>query len=186
MSQSAAVYALCFVVFLTAVAAFQDLRTGLIPNRVVLAGAIVGLGVSWTSAAVSGGGSGLLSAVGLSLLGLVLVGAVPMLLYRAGGIGGGDVKLLATVGAVLGPYMGLEAELYSFSLTLLYAPARLIWEGKLLTSMRTIGLLVATPLIPRRLRKPQVQPSELTSFRFGPAIFLGTLIVTVLRLSSLT
>jgi prepilin peptidase CpaA len=185
MSQSA-VYSLCFVVILTGVAAFQDLRTGLITNRIVLAGAIVGLAVSWTSAAVSGGGSGLLSAVGLSLFGLLLVGAVPMLLYRAGGIGGGDVKLLATVGAVLGPYMGLEAELYAFSLTLLYAPARLIWEGKLLTSMRTIGQLAVTPLIPRRLRKPRVEVTELTSFRFGPAIFLGTLLVTAVRLSSLT
>lgn len=185
MSQSA-VYSLGFVVILTAVAAVQDLRTGLIPNRVVLAGAIVGLLVSWSSAAVSGGVSGLLGAIGLSLLGLALVGAVPMLLYRAGGIGGGDVKLLATVGAVLGPYMGLETELYAFSLTLLYAPARLIWEGKLLASMRTMGQLAVAPLIPRRLRKPRVAAAELTSFRFGPAIFLGTVLVVVLRLSSLT
>jgi Flp pilus assembly protein protease CpaA len=57
MSQSA-VYSLCFVVILTGVAAFQDLRTGLITNRIVLAGVIVGLTVSWTSAAVSGGVAG--------------------------------------------------------------------------------------------------------------------------------
>jgi prepilin peptidase CpaA len=184
MSQPA--LSLCFVVLLTAVAALQDLRTGLIPNRVVLVGVIGGLAISWTSAALSGGGSAVLSAAGLSVLGLVLVGAVPLLLYRAGGIGGGDVKLLAAVGAVLGPFVGLEAELYAFSVTLLYAPARLIWEGQLLASMRTIGRLVALPFVPRRMRKPEVEPSELTSFRFGPAIFLGTLVVTLLRISNFT
>lgn len=181
-----ALYSLCFVVLLTAFAALQDLRTGLIPNRIVLAGVVIGLAISWTSAAYSGGGSGLLNAAGLSLLGLVLVGAVPMLLYRAGGIGGGDVKLLAAVGAVLGPFVGLEAEVYAFSVTLLYAPARLIYEGKLLASMRTIGLLVARPFIPERKRSVEVDPADMTSFRFGPAIFFGTLIVTLLRLTNLT
>jgi len=185
MSQPA-LYSLGFVVLLTAVAAYQDLRTGLISNRIVLVGTAVGLTLSWAFAAYSGGGSGLLSAIGLSLLGAVLVGAVPLLLYRAGGIGGGDVKLLAAVGGVLGPYVGLEAELYAFSLTVLYAPARLIWEGKLLSSMRTIGRLVVIPLIPRSARKPEPQVAELTSFRFGPAIFLGVLLTAAVRLSSLT
>jgi prepilin peptidase CpaA len=185
MSQPA-LYLLCFVVLLTAVAAFQDLRTGLISNRIVLIGAAVGLTLSWVSAAYGGGGAGLLTAVGLSLLGAALVGAVPLLLYRAGGIGGGDVKLLAAVGGVLGPYVGLEAELYAFSLTVLYAPARLIWEGKLLSSMRTIGRMVVVPFTPRRSRKPEAQPVELTSFRFGPAIFLGVLLAAAVRLSSLT
>lgn len=182
MSQPA-LYLLCFVVLLAAVAAVQDMRMGLISNRIVLVGTTVGLTFSWASAAYGGD---LLGAVGLSLLGAALVGAVPLLLYRAGGMGGGDVKLLTAVGAVLGPYIGLEAELYAFSLTLLYAPARLIWEGKLLSSMRTIGRLVKIPLTPRGSRKPEVQAAELTSFRFGPAIFLGVLIAAALRMSSLT
>lgn len=185
MSQPA-LYLLCFVVLLTAVAAFQDMRTGLISNRIVLIGAALGLTLSWASAAYGGGGAGLLSALGLSLLGAALVGAVPLLLYRAGGMGGGDVKLLAAVGGVLGPYVGLEAELYAFALTVLYAPARLLWEGKLLASMRTIGRMVVVPLTPRPARKQEVQPVELTSFRFGPAIFLGVLLAAAVRLSSLT
>jgi hypothetical protein len=60
---------------------------------------------------------------------------------------------------------GREAELYAFSLTLLSAQARLISEGKLLTSMGMIGQLAFAPLIPRRLRKPRVELTELTSFR---------------------
>jgi prepilin peptidase CpaA len=180
-----ALYSLCFVLLLCAVAAYQDLRTGLISNRIVVVGVTAGLVLSWGSAVYSGGFTGLLGAVGLSLAGLLLASAIPLLLYRAGGIGGGDVKLLAAVGSVLGPYVGLEAELYAFSLTLLYAPARLIWEGKLLTSMRTMGRLVATPFVPQRMRKPIVEAAELTSFRFGPAIFLGMLLVTALRISSL-
>jgi prepilin peptidase CpaA len=179
-------FTLGFALLLTAVAALCDLRTGLIPNRLVLIGGAIGLGLAWLAAAARGGWTALPSAVGLSALGLVLCALVPLLLYRTGGIGGGDVKLLAVVGAVLGPQLGLEAELYAFALTIVYAPARLIWEGKLLSSMKLVGQLAVSPLLPKAKRKPAIEPTALTSFRFGPAIFIGTLLVAVVRTTGLS
>jgi Flp pilus assembly protein protease CpaA len=44
----------------------------------------------------------------------VACGAVPLLLFRLKAIGGGDVKLLATVGAQLGPLLGLELSFAAF------------------------------------------------------------------------
>jgi prepilin peptidase CpaA len=177
-----AFYPLWFTVLLTCLAAIWDLRTGLIPNRLVLFGALLGLALRLGVAASSGG---FLGALALTAVGMALVSLVPLLLYRAGGIGGGDVKLLAVIGAVLGPFVGLEVELYAFAACLLYAPARLIWEGKLLHSMRSIGQLAVTAFVPRARRPQPIAASELTSFRFGPAIFAGALLAAGLRVGGL-
>jgi prepilin peptidase CpaA len=170
---------LALTLLLTAAAAVWDLRTGMIPNRLVAAGAALTLLCSFALAAP--GGLGALGRTGLSMLmGAVLVSIVPALLYRMGGLGGGDLKLLAVVGAALGPSLGLEAELYAFFVVLLYAPARLIFEGKLRRALTTSAALCLRPF----QRKPApLNTEELTEFRFGPAIFAGTLAVALLQLS---
>jgi prepilin peptidase CpaA len=175
-----AFYLLVFTVLLTGIAAVWDLRTGTIPNRLVVIGALSGLALRLGLAAASGEALTVLRALGGSVVGVALVSLVPLFLYRAGGIGGGDVKLLAVVGALLGPYPGLEVELYAFTATLIYAPARLIWDGSLVAAMRTIGQLVVTPFVPRGRRKPMAT-RELTSFRFGPAIFAGAVLTAGLQ-----
>lgn len=171
---------LLLAVALTGAAAIWDLRTGLIPNRLVGAGAIATILLSLAIAAPRGL-LGVLGALVSMIAGLVLVSIVPVLLYRMDGIGGGDVKLLAVVGAALGPYLGIEAELYAFMFVVLWAPARLLWEGKLIRTLRTSGLLLVRPLVPRHRRPEPARVEELTAFRFGPAIFAGTLAVAATR-----
>jgi prepilin peptidase CpaA len=175
-------WTLLLAVALTGAAAIYDLRTGLIPNRLVGLGAVATILLTVAIALPHGA-----SAVGRAALsmiaGLTLVSLVPALLYRMDGIGGGDVKLLAVVGAALGPYMGIEAELYAFASVVVWAPARLLWEGKLSQSLQTTGQLLFRPLMPRH-RRTLPGPAELTAFRFGPSIFTGTLAVLVLRLVS--
>lgn len=175
---------LLFAVVLTAAAALWDLRTGLIPNRLVAAGALGAL-LLHLALAAPGGPAAIGRALLLLALGMALVSLVPVLLYRMEGIGGGDVKLLAVVGAALGPYVGLAAELYAFAFVVLYAPARLLWEGKLIQTLRTTALLLVRPFIPRQRRPALAPAAELTSFRFGPAIFAGTLAAVLLRVSFL-
>lgn len=172
---------LLLAVVLTGAAAIWDLRTGLIPNRLVASGAIatvlLALAIA-TPRGLVGVGGALIS----MLIGLVLVSVIPVLLYRWDGIGGGDVKLLAVVGAALGPYAGVEAEMYAFMSVVLYAPARLLWEGKLIRTLRSSGLLLVRPLVPRHRRPEPAKAEELTSFRFGPSIFAGTLAVFIIQL----
>ena len=173
---------LLLAVVLTGVAAIWDLRTGLIPNRLVAAGAAATIVLTLAVAAprgLPGVGGALVS----MLAGLVIVSIIPLLLYRFDGIGGGDVKLLAVVGAALGPYMGIEAELYAFTFVVLYAPARLLYEGRLIRTLRTSGLLLVRPLVPQHRRPQPARPEELTAFRFGPAIFVGTLAVVAMRIA---
>lgn len=172
------IYTLASILVLTAIAAAWDLRTGEIPNRLVILGALASLvALVWTG--THGGGLGLLKLVLVMFAGAVLVTIVPALLYRAGGIGGGDLKLLAVVGAALGPFLGLEVELLAFCVATLYAPVRLIWDGKLVQSLKAIGQLAIRPLIPKNKRPPPIALEEMTALRFGPAIFLGALLTAL-------
>ena len=169
MSLSISLLPALFCVVLTGAAALYDLRTGLIPNWLVLTGAALLLPL------MAAASQGALARTGISLiLGVLLVSLVPALLYRLGGLGGGDLKLLAVVGAALGPQRGLEAELYAFTMVLFYAPLLLLWRGKLRESLRLGGSLMLRPFTPRSRRGPEPQPEQLTEFRFGPAIFAGT------------
>lgn len=81
--------------FVAIVATVTDLRSRRIPNWLVVPFLIVGMAVS----TVTGGWAGL----GRSVLGL-LAGAVALgLFYVVGGMGMGDVKLFAAIGAWIGP-----------------------------------------------------------------------------------
>jgi prepilin peptidase CpaA len=77
------------------VATFTDLRSRRIPNWLVLPFLLTGIVVSvWTQ-----GWSGLGQSLGGALLGLVIYGV----LFWMGGMGAGDVKLCAAIGAWVGP-----------------------------------------------------------------------------------
>ena len=167
-------YFLVAAAVIAAIAAASDLRTGEIPNWLTLGGLVIApfahivFGLVHrlpARMALYEGGS--------SLLGLVLCLIVPMILYRQDAIGGGDVKLLACIGALLQPRLGIETEMYSFFSAGLIAPAFLAYEGKLFRTIKNTILLTVNPLLPKKKRRV-VEPALLTWFRFGPAIFIGT------------
>jgi prepilin peptidase CpaA len=128
------------------------------------------------SGGVAGAGAGVLSAV----LGLIACAVVPLFLYRVGGIGGGDVKLLAVVGALVGPIWGLEAEFYSFGALILYAPARLAYDGRLLVTLANSMALIANAVLPKDKRR-SIAPELMTSLRFGPAVFVGSAVASFMH-----
>ena len=82
-------------VIVLAVATFTDLRNRRIPNWLVLPFLVVGIGASTLQHGWDGLGQ---SFAGLAL-GLLLYG----LLFWMGGMGAGDVKLAAAIGAWIGP-----------------------------------------------------------------------------------
>jgi prepilin peptidase CpaA len=113
-----------------------------------------------------------LAAVGLSLAGLGLCSAVPLFMWWKGAIGGGDVKLFAALGALLGPSFGFEAELYVFVLAALLAPAKLAYDGVLWRSLRNAFALVAN-LLWKQHDRAAVEPALVSWFRLGPCFALG-------------
>jgi prepilin peptidase CpaA len=93
------------VLLLGAIACVCDLRTRRIPNLLTFGGAALALAYStWV-----GGVSGLFTSAGGWLVGAGLF--LPM--FVLGGMGAGDVKLAACIGAWLGPMPAVFVALYS-------------------------------------------------------------------------
>jgi prepilin peptidase CpaA len=87
------------------VACAFDLRTGRIPNWLTLGAALVALVVSTGEQGLAGTGG--------SALGWIVALLLWLPLYALGGMGAGDVKLIAAVGAWLGPADVIHAALYA-------------------------------------------------------------------------
>jgi prepilin peptidase CpaA len=170
-------YFLAFAIAVAAVGAFYDWRTGHIPDWVT----VWPLGIAPLAHLVASllqGGSPheAVKAAGFSILGAAACALTPIVLYRASGgkaIGGGDLKLLAALGAILRPVAGIEAEFYAFLVAMLIAPARLAYEGKLFRVLGNTVALALNPFLPQH-RKRKISPEMMTTMRFGPAIFVGT------------
>lgn len=170
----------------TAFAGFLDYRTGHIPNRLVATSALVGLALHFAVHFVmlrqpdQALGELFSGAAVNVLVGVLGCSAVPLLLYRVGAMGGGDVKLLASVGVWAGPILGLQVELYAFVVAALYAPARLAYQGELFRLLGNSAALLKNPFLPKSRRR-EVPQALLTELRFGPAVFVATALVALVR-----
>lgn len=177
---------LCGLVSFTAICGALDYRTGHIPNRVVATGAVLGLAVHFAvHAALLRGPAQPLSEVLWSAaanvcLGVLACGFVPLLLFRANAMGGGDVKLLAACGVWVGPVIGLQLEMYAFVVAAVYAPARLAYRGELFRLLGNSAILIKNPFLPKAQRK-DVPQALLTELRFGPSVFVAAALVTLVR-----
>lgn len=150
-----------------------DWRTGRIPNWLTLPALALGLGAR----ALHAGWDGL----GGAAIGLIVASAVPWLLYRStkgAGIGGGDVKLFAALGALLGGGTALELEFLAFGLLAVFALVRLAFLGRLLAVLGNVARLMAGPFVPSLRKRPRDTDSYF-EMRMGPAIALATLSVAL-------
>jgi prepilin peptidase CpaA len=158
-----------------AVAATMDYRTGRIPNKLTFPVMLLGL-------VAHSAGHGIAGFLGSSI-GLIVCAAVPGVVYKASqgrGIGGGDIKLFAALGALLGPTQGLEVELSSFLLLGVFALFRLAFLGQLGRTLVTSLCVSVGLFIPSLKTREDTPSSVMTEMRMGPAIAVG--VVTVLAL----
>lgn len=184
-----------FLVPFTCFCCLQDLRSGIIPNALILGGLICGLTnriLSVLPPPSSGPGSGL---PGPGLLAACLPGFLlpllllcPLVLLRM--MGGGDVKLLSVIGLFLGPGPVLKVMLRSLlvggvvSLIMVLRQGTILFRFSYLTSYMTAisrnfsrrdTRSRSLPLVPP-YRGPGTRNGE---FCFSPCILLG-LILTLL------
>ena len=152
------------VVGVTAVAAWTDHRTGHIPNWITLPVLV--------AAPVFHGLTSGVHAAGLSLAGAILVGVIPFLVFRSGGLGGGDVKLFMAIGALVGAGLGFRIELYSFLAGACFGLLLLIKRRQLGLALRQAWRSMTRPFT--RGAEPAAAAADLGSIRFGPLIFLAT------------
>jgi prepilin peptidase CpaA len=156
-----------------AIGAWTDWRTGHIPNWLTVGALIAGVAGHFARGFHFGGWALGASEAGFSLGGAFFCVLVPAFMYWKGGIGGGDVKLFAALGALCQPLGGIEAETYAFVAAALIAPARLAREGILLRTMKNSVAILFNPIRKKDQRK-EIPPEMMSWFRLGPAIFVGT------------
>jgi prepilin peptidase CpaA len=149
---------------LTACAALTDMRSGRIPNWLTLPSLCAGPLVHGWLDGVRG--------FGFSLGAAVLCGGVPLLLFGMRAIGGGDVKLFAALGSLLGVEQGLELQLLSYSLCTVYALCLLTYRGALFVTLRRSLALLGSAWLPAA-RRPALPEEAMTQIRLGASIFVA-------------
>jgi prepilin peptidase CpaA len=158
------------------IAAGYDVRKGVVPNLITLgplpiAPIVHALALRGTHGPFDMPGP-LFGAL-LSLTGAILCALVPLVMFRFSLIGGADVKLLATLGALLTPHYGLEAELYALLLAAFFVPLRLAFRGELWRTIRDSAVAAVRAALPNAAHRPPPR-GAMESLRFSPFICLGT------------
>ena len=151
-----------------AAAAITDLRTRIIPNALVLIGALSGL----LLATLHPEGVGFFSALGGLALGLAIF--LPLYLLRA--MGAGDVKLMAMTGAFLGYAVVVEAALWVLltggALALVFALRRSV-ARRLAGNLREMFYSAAASVQIRTLPDFSTGPQTAARLPYAVAIALG-------------
>jgi prepilin peptidase CpaA len=168
MLQHTPLWSMVMLLCATAIAAITDARTGLIPNWLTLPAL---LGAPLVHALVAGPG-----ALGSALCGGLSCGAVPLLLFRSRAIGGGDVKLFAVIGTLVGIRMGLELQLTSYGIAIAYALCWLTYRGEL-GAMLARSLRLLRLGLPSKAQGTPPEPDGLVEVRLGVPIFAASLLL---------
>jgi prepilin peptidase CpaA len=128
--------------------AVSDIRTRQIPNTLTLGGLFVGVAIQTAIGAVDGGMLGALRSFAYANLGAVACALIPFIAWRRGEMGGGDVKLFASLGALLGLGFGFDVQAITFGLSLLVLfPYRLARHRALRANGTTLPPMILAPTI---------------------------------------
>ena len=163
-----------------AVAAWTDWRSGTIPNRLTFGALLLAPVAHFAAAMLLGHSHVALEAAGMSIVGAATCGIVPFLMYRSGGMAGGDVKLLAALGAICLPTLGIEAQVFGLFFATFYAAGVLAYEGRLWATTKNVLVMALNPL--RKKENKQTVCKELmTQMRFGPSVLAGVAVAAAMQ-----
>jgi prepilin peptidase CpaA len=144
------------------IAAATDLAWNRVYNWLTIPAMLLGLGANAYFHHWAG--------LGFGLLGLAAGGAVFLPAFLWGGMGAGDIKLMAALGAGLGWVFAVNAALYAALAGGVVALLVLAWRGELRTTLGRIGRWLGSRL------RPGQAPETLKLGRplpYAPVIALG-------------
>ncbi|MGE5593769.1 MAG: prepilin peptidase [Betaproteobacteria bacterium] len=173
---------------IAAAGTWWDCRERRVPNRVVVAGIGGGLALGL----VTGGLRGL----GHSVLGLLAGGAILFVPFALGWVGAGDVKLLAAIGAIMGPKGAACSILYGAIAGGIISGAALARRRRLGVTLTAIlvgflgflsyiipGLVGRTVRVVRPLEEAVPVPHSGVAIPYSAAIGIGLVIAIATRFS---
>ena len=156
-------------------ACVTDLRSGRIPNVLTFSAAAIGL----VAHAIAGGFDGALT----SFAGLAVGLALFLPFFLLGGMGAGDVKLLAALGAWLGPGPVFALAVYTSLIGGVLAVVIAVGRGYLRTALRNITSLFGYWRVagPRPMPGMTLENGTAPRLAYAVPIFLGTAVTLWLR-----
>ena len=150
------------------IATVVDIRTRRIPNE--LTAAMAGVGIGLAASGVSG------VPLWASVLGFVVGLVLMMPGHVLGATGAGDVKLMAAIGAIVGPALVISAFLFTAIAGGVLAIVVAVRRRRLAATLAGTGRLVAGSTGTRELLRNAPPTSR---FAYGPAIAVGSLIAAL-------
>ena len=154
---------------------YKDVRERRIPNWATLPGVLAGLALS----AVEVGGF-----PGLALLGALVALGLGFMLFALGGVGAGDAKLFAAVGAFVGPGGLLPVLIYGGLAGGVLAVGSSLRQGVTRSALRnTKDLLVHVLTLGRYGERRTLDSPEAHSVPYGVAIAVGAVAALLFPLS---
>jgi prepilin peptidase CpaA len=157
-------------------AAVSDIRTRQIPNTLTLGGLFVGLAIQTAIGAVDGGMLGALHNFAYAILGAFACALIPFFAWRKGEMGGGDVKLFASLGALLGLGFGFDVQAMTFVLAVFVLfPIRIARHGAVRPALANLAIGVRN-LLRRGPRVPYVDGPKLPPMILAPTIGIAFVI----------
>jgi len=162
---------------LVVAAGITDLRSRRIPNWLSLAGLLAGLALGLMTGGIAGAGR--------ACLGMGLAFLIYFPLYLVRGMGAGDVKLMAAVGALAGPSNWLIIFFFTVVVAAVFTVVAVILRGRLGKTLRNTGWLIweLAHLRPPYLRHEELDVRSERAFRLphGAFVTLGALLFLILR-----
>ena len=166
--------------------AYTDIVRNKVYNWCTFPGMFLGLSFAYMAGGFSGGNGFNLAA---SALGMAAGGGIIFVFSLLGGIGLGDVKLMAAVGALTGINFVFGSLLYSSMVGFVMAIGLLIWRGRLIDGLKSSALFAirwkrktpaATGVAAHPLAATAESPAASAETRpdsipFGAAIAFGTM-----------
>ncbi len=168
-------FATALLVGLLTVATWVDFRRRRIPNLLTLGGASLGLCVQlW-----AGGPAGLLAGLGGLIVGLLVL----LPLYATGGMGAGDVKLMAAAGSFFDPMNALWAACLTLIAGGVMALLILVAKKGAGSFLRRYGSMLRCLLTTGAVSYIPPEPDEVAAgqFPYAAAIAAGTLATLLWR-----
>jgi prepilin peptidase CpaA len=150
------------------VATIVDMRTRRIPNA--LTATMAGLGIGFAGAGISG------ISLGAAAFGFIIGFALMLPGHALGATGAGDVKLMAAVGAIVGPGIVVNAFLFTALAGGVLALAVAVRRQRFTATLTGTARLIGAPTDVRR----EVQTASASRrFAYGPAIAVGSVLAAL-------
>lgn len=152
-----------------------DLRSRRIPNALTLSG----IGTGLVLGGFLDGLGGCLAAAAGALLAVVLLLAP----FAMGGIGGGDVKMMAAIGSLIGPRALLASLLAGMLLGGLVAVGVLMRRGRLGETLFAMGATIRSALMTRSLDPLRASASapNAVALPYSIPLGIGTMLVLAMQ-----